>query len=346
MAPALIALAGVLLSGGLAYAQTAKAPVAQKPIVPAAHKPLALQPGPNSTAAKKPKQPHLPPVNPADFTAKTPTKAEVQSFLKTSWGYDPNRIWEVAAIMKTKAPGVHRVVIFVAEKNHPRVGRVQFFVTPDGHHLIPGGNIISFAANPFQHARQVLLQKANGPWEGGKSRTHELVEFADMECPHCKAAQPTIAKLRKDFPNAHYVFENFPLVQIHPEAFLAADYGDCVAKAGGNSAFFKYVDSVFANQSNLTPKDGQTTVDNAVKAAGLNPAKIAACAKSPAGKAAVEASMKLGNELNVDETPTLYADGRPVPIDRVPYKLLKQIVQYQFSLDHSSPASTAASASK
>lgn len=318
-------VAGVLATAGMAHAQATNTPAAPAPS--------------SSQAAKPPQQPHFPPVNPANFTATSPTKAEVQGFLKSSWGYDPNRIWEVAAILKTQAPGISKVVVFVAEKNHPKVGDIQFFVTPDGKHLIAGDSIVPFGADPFQEARELLQKNANGPWLGGASKTHQLVEFADLECPHCKEAQPTMAKLRKDFPNAHYVFENFPLVQVHPEAFTAAAYGECVAKAGGNAAFFKYVDDVFANQDKLTPADGKTTLANAVKAAGQDPAKIATCAASPAGKAAVEASMKLGQELHVDETPTLYVDGRPVPVGAMPYSMLKQIVQYQFSRDHATTAS-------
>ncbi len=39
-----------------------------------------------------------------------------------------------------------------------------------------------------------------------------LVEFADLQCPHCKEAQGTMDQLVKDFPNARVVFQSFPLV--------------------------------------------------------------------------------------------------------------------------------------
>lgn len=311
-------ITGVLATTGIAHAQAAKTPEAPAP-------------APSSTAAKTPQ---LPPVNPANFTASSPSKAEVDSFLKASWGYDSNRKYEVAAIVKTQAPGVSKIVIFVTEKGQSRIGSISFFVTPDGKHLIAGNSILGFAADPFAHDRAILQQQANGPSLDSSSRNHELVEFADMECPHCKEAQTTMAQLRKDFPNARFVFENFPLYEIHPEALLAAEYSDCVAKAGGNAAFFKFVDNVFANQDKLTPADGKATLNAAATAAGQDATKIAACAASPAAKTAVEASINLGKELNVDETPTLYVDGRPLPVNAVPYNVLKQIVAYQFSMDH------------
>lgn len=322
-------IVGLTAASGTAHAQAAKSLAAPTPNLA------------SSQASSAAKQPHLPPVNPANFTATSPSKAEVQSFLKASWGYDPNRIYEVAAILKTQAPGVSKVVVFVAEKNHPKVGTIGFFVTPDGNHLIAGGSVLPFSADPYAKARVIVQKEANGPWMDSTSRNHELVEFADLECPHCKEAQPVMKKLRADFPHARFVVELFPLVNIHPEAFIAADYADCVAKAGGNKAFFKFIDNVFENQDKLTPKDGKATLNAAATAAGQDPAKIAACAASPAGKAAVEASMKLGEKLHVDSTPTLFVDGRPVPAMGMPYSMLKQLVAYQFSKDQADTATAA-----
>ena len=193
------------------------------------------------TASATPEAPAFPPPNPRFFTADQPTKNTVDAFLRASWGYDTNRVWQVEGIQKTAAPGVSKVTIFVAQKNNPKqTATLVFFVTPDGKHLI-SNEVLPFGAHPFEENHQILETQAKGPSKGGPATAPlQLVEFADFECPHCKEAQPTIAKLLQDFPNAHYVFENFPLVNIHPEAYKAAAYGVCVAKLGGNEAFFKF----------------------------------------------------------------------------------------------------------
>lgn len=317
-----LALPALLLAGALALPGRALAQDAAPQAAPAA-----------PTAAEMATLPHLPPVNAQNFKAASPTKDQVEAFLKTSWGYDSNRVYEVYAILPTPAPGVSKVIVFVGEKGHQQLAGLTFFITPDGHYLIANNTVIPFGAHPFAAARQILQKDANGAWQGSASREHELVEFADFQCPHCKAAQPIAKKLIADFPNAHYVYQPFPLVNIHPEAFKAANYGNCVTKLGGNAAFFKYADSVFANQDALFT-DTDKTLDDAVTAAGLAPAKVAACAASPAGKAAVEADLKLATDLNVDETPTLFIDGRPVPMDGLPYSELKKVIAYQFSLDN------------
>jgi protein-disulfide isomerase len=322
-------MAGIIVSatGVLAQSEPPSAPAPQS---------LPSAPG---AAAQTPQEtePKFPPIDQANFTAGSPTKDEVDAFLKTSWGYDSNRVWEVVAIQKTAAPGVSKVSALVAEKPNPQMADFTFLVTPDGHHLISsdqsGSIILDFAANPYANNFRVLQQRANGPSQGASAKQFELVEFADFQCPHCKEAQPVIEKLLKDFPQAHYVFESFPLVNIHPQAFKAAVFGECVSQLGGSDPFFKYADSVFAGQESLAGQGAEQALRNAVTAAGLDPDKVASCADSEPAKNAVHASMQLAYDLNVDQTPWLFIDGRGLPLLEVPYEQLKKIIEWQFSLD-------------
>jgi protein-disulfide isomerase len=303
-----------------------------QPEQPSAPAPQESAPGPTAQAA--PAEPQFPPADAANFTAAEPTKAEVEAFLKTFWGYDPNRVWEVYGIQKTEAPSVSKVTILVAEKQAgQQANTLVFFVTPDGKHLIAQDAVLDFGAHPFTNKYRILQERATGPSRGATTKQFEMVEFADFQCPHCKDAQPIAEKLIQDFPQAHFVFENFPLVNIHPEAYKAATWGACVAEQSGNDAFFKYADSVFDAQNALAGQGADQALRNAANAAGADPDKIAACAESPAGKAAVDESMRLGQELNVDETPMLFVDGRAVRMMGVSYEQLKTIVEYQFSLD-------------
>ncbi|HEX3435213.1 MAG TPA: thioredoxin domain-containing protein [Pseudacidobacterium sp.] len=284
-------------------------------------------------AAPVPGTPQFPPIDAANFTASTPTKDTVNAFLHQFWGYDPDRVWQVQAIQKTAAPGVSKITVLAAQKTNPQqVGSLQFFTTPDGQHLI-ANEVMPFGERPFDAAHKTLLASASGPSQGAASKDLLLVEFADFQCPHCKEAQPTVQKLLADFPNAHYVFENLPLTSIHPEANKAALYGVCVAKLGGNDAFFKFADSVFTNQASLTPEAADTTLKDAVTKSGVDAAKVAACAESPEAKSAVEGSIRLAQELNVNETPTLFINGRGLPLNSAPYETLKKIIEFQMQID-------------
>lgn len=274
----------------------------------------------------------FPPVNLKNFTADSPTTAEVNAFLKVVWGFDDNRIWSVAAIQKTAAPGVARVVVYAADKTQPgKVSQNEFFITPDGKHAIAGA-VVDFGATPFAARRALLHQQANGPAEGAASKDLLLVEFSDLLNERSKEAQDTINNLLKDIPQARLVFENLP-ADGSPYAFRAAAVGVCVRKEKGDAAFLTYVQGVFAKQKGLTPATVEPALNAAAAAAGADKKTTEACAVSPATKADVEASIALGAAAGVDAAPALVVNGRILPPTAVPYDTLKRIVAYQAQLD-------------
>jgi protein-disulfide isomerase len=267
------------------------------------------------------------------FTASSPSLATVDGFLTAIWGFDPLRIWRVEAIQSTMAPGVSKVVVFVSERRPgAQVRSVVFFTTPDGNHAIAENAVISFGPKPFAENRAKLEQRADGPARGAASKELLLVEFADLQCPHCKEAQTTMDQIAKDFPKARIVVQSYPLVTKHPFAFQAAEYGYCVAQKS-NDAYFAYADAVFATQASLTADDGVKTLNAAVTKAGLDPAAVAACAATDATKAKVTASLKLGEELGVSETPMLAINGHLVPLTNTSYGTLRSVIVFQAQQD-------------
>lgn len=293
-----------------------------------------VPPAPAAPSAPAPvAAPVFPKIDPANFTAASPARETVDAFLRNSWGYDDTRIWQVAAILKTPVEGVSKVIIYLGDKTgKQKPSGISFFVLADGKHIVAGDEIIPFGEHPFADYKAIAALRADGPYRGGAAKDLEIVEFADFQCPHCKEAQANMDKLSVDFPKARIVFQNYPLPQ-HPEAAHAAAYGVCVAKQGGSTAFFTFAAAVFDGQDGLASPDGATlTLNSAVTKAGLDPAKIAECAKLPATVATVEASVKLAKDLNVNQTPTLVVNGRQVPAN-APYDTIKQILQYQVKLD-------------
>lgn len=307
----------------------------QVPAAPPQDAPAASQDQP---AAPAPKAPVFPKPDPVNFTAPAPTPDAVNAFLKTSWGYDTDRIWQVQAILKTAVDGISKVVVLIGSKNgNQKPAVLQFFALPDGTHIIAGEEILPFGPHPYAGYRAMLQEKADGPYRGNASKDLELVEFADFQCPHCKEAQANMDKLAVDFPKARIVFQNYPLVNIHPSAMTAAEYGACVTKLGGSTAFFQFANAVFDGQEGLATADGATlTLNSAVSKSGLDAAKaaqVAACTTTPEIVAQVTASVKLAQALNINQTPTLMVNGRQVPIGGLPYETLKQIVEYQEKQD-------------
>jgi protein-disulfide isomerase len=304
---------------------------ANPPDAPAAQSGAPPQ-SPSPSAAPRQLQP-MPPPDPANFTAASPAKETVAAFLRASWGYDESRIAQVQAIQPTQVQGISRVTVLVEEKGSQQTqpSVLSFLTLPDGKHLIANDEILPFGARPFDNYREILERDAKGPSRGPANAPLQLVEFSDFQCPHCKEAQPTVDQLLKDYPQAHFVSQVFPLRTIHSEAEKAAENGVCVAKIGGNDAFFKYTDAVYANQAQLTPGASAQALASAVKAAGVDEAKVTACVADPSTKAAVDASLKVGDEVGVNQTPTLFVNGRMLPLGGFPYDQLKKIVDYDLS---------------
>jgi len=325
--------AGVAALAVLAFPVVTSFAQEQVPPAPAQAPQAAQGQAPSAPAPTTPQA--FPKPDPANFTASSPSKETVDAFLRTSWGYDESRYWQVEEIAKTQVDGVSKVVVYVGDKSGKQKPQaLQFFALPDGKHIIAGDSILSFGENPFAAIRAQLQQRADGPYKGSSSKELLLVEFADFQCPHCKDAQANMEKLATDFPKARIVFQNYPLEKIHPEAKRAASYGVCVAKLGSSQAFFQFAGAVFEGQDGLGTADGATlTLNSAVTKAGLDPAKISACAGTPETDKEVESSVKLAEDVDVNQTPMLIVNGRQLPVNQIPYDTLKQIILYQAKLD-------------
>ena len=337
----LAALGAVMGFGAVSGAQTAGGSV-RTPLPPATGQAPASPGSPQSNAnaasqAQAPTAPvgpiKFPDVDSNNFTAASPTKETVNSFLTAVWGLDANREWRIAGIQPASVPGFVRVEVFVGDKRQPtRVGSYNFLITPDGKHAVQG-DLAPFGAKPFEEVRATLQQRADGPARGAASKDLELVEFSDLQCPNCKAAQGTMDDLARDFPQARIVFQNLPLPSVHPFAMQAAEVGNCVRQAKGDAAFFVYAKKIYDTQTDLTPEKADATLRAGVTAAGADPAAVMTCSTQPGTRTAVEASMKLAADLGITGTPTLVINGRTVPLGQVPYAALKNVVVYQGKLD-------------
>ncbi len=254
-----------------------------------------------------------------------PSQATVNAFLQHMFGYDPEIKWQIVAIKPSPANGVSEIDVVLSNPQGQQSQKL--FITPDQKFAF-AGDMIPFGPNPFgpNHA---LLQKANGPAHGPANAALTIVEFGDLQCPSCKAAQPTVDKLLADIPNARLVFEQFPLTQIHNWAMKAAEYGQCIAEQS-NDLFFKFMKNVYQQQEQITAENADEKLAAAATAAGANAQAAAACAKLPATTAKIQQAMDLGKELDVTGTPTLFLNGRKVAtVNQLPYEVLKAIAEYQ-----------------
>ncbi len=85
--------------------------------------------------------------------------------------------------------------------------------------------------------------------QGDPDAALTLLEYGDYECPHCGRAHPIVKRVQKHFGRRlRFVFRNFPLTQIHPQAQTAAETAEF---AGANGRFWEMHDLIFENQDRL-----------------------------------------------------------------------------------------------
>lgn len=260
---------------------------------------------------------------PAADSGRLPSEAEVDAFMKATFGYDAQLTWKIVSIKPSEAEGLAEVTVQISGPQGQ--GGQKFFVSQDGKHAVVG-EIIPFGAHPFEQTRRTLEKKATGPARGPANAPVLIVEFSDLQCPHCKEASPTIERMLKENPDIRFVSQNFPLPS-HNWAMKAALYADCVARAS-NDAYWKFVDGVFAAQNEITADNVDQKLTDVADKAGVKGSEMATCAAQPETESRVQASVELGKAVDVNATPTLFINGRPVGVSGNNYDALKQIVDF------------------
>jgi protein-disulfide isomerase len=253
-----------------------------------------------------------------------PSEETVNSFLQQTFGYEPQASWKISSIKPASAAGLAEVDVVLASPKGQQSSR--FYVTADGAHAVVG-EIIPFGAKPFDAMKNKLEKGITGPSRGPKNAAVTIVEFGDLQCPACKAAQPAIEALVAAEPNARFVFQNFPL-EMHNWAAKAAAYADCVAQAS-NDAFWKFVAKTYETQSDITAENADEKLTAIADGAGVKGAEIATCASTPIPKAHVDASIALGKSVGVTGTPTLFINGRTIGnVPQIPAATLKELADF------------------
>ncbi|HSH45986.1 MAG TPA: thioredoxin domain-containing protein [Longimicrobiales bacterium] len=165
---------------------------------------------------------------------------------------------------------------------------------------------------------EALYEQATPIRLGADDAPVKIVEFADYQCPGCRAfglqVKPRIMPYIED-GRAQFVFYDFPLGGAHVHAFLAARAARCAGEQelGGQGGYWTYHDKLYQEQSSWSPR--QSVVDDFVDYAeevGLDRGAFDSCLRSDRFADVVTANRLLGEELGVRSTPTVLVNNRQV----------------------------------
>ncbi len=152
--------------------------------------------------------------------------------------------------------------------------------------------------------RSEIGVETTDPSLGSTSAPVTLIEFSDFQCPFCQRVEPTLKRLRTTYGDKlRIVWKDFPLTQIHPQAFKAGEAAHC---AGEQGKYWEYHDQLFANQQALQPADLKKHAADL----GLDATKFGACLDESKYGERVRDGVSQGSQLGVNSTPTVFINGR------------------------------------
>jgi len=121
--------------------------------------------------------------------------------------------------------------------------------------------------------RTTITVNPDDPSEGKADAPVTVVEYSDFQCPFCLRVMPTLKQLRAKYGDRmRLVWKDFPLTQIHPQAFVAAQAGNCAREA----------------------------------------AQFNQCLDMSKYEARVQDAIRAGGRLGIQSTPTVYVNGRMI----------------------------------
>lgn len=155
----------------------------------------------------------------------------------------------------------------------------------------------------------------------------EIIEYTDFQCPFCQRhflqTFPQIKAQYIDTGQVHYVFKDFPLTSIHPQAFIASEAARCAHDQG---AYLEMHDLLFEQQNEWSGRaDADTVFSSYAAELGLDGDTFAACLSSHTHETAVQTDMDEAINLGIRGTPAFFVNGNFVN-GAQPFNVFSQII--------------------
>lgn len=150
------------------------------------------------------------------------------------------------------------------------------------------------------------LTTDDDPRLGSADALLTIVEFADFQCPYSKEVSYVLRRVAELYGDSvRVIYRDYPLVDVHPDALLAAIAGEC---ADAQEQFWAYHDKLFANQGDLS----RGALIAYAEQIGLNTERFEACLDAVRQSEEVAEDMVDGAAVGVIGTPTFFFNGRMV----------------------------------
>ena len=176
-----------------------------------------------------------------------------------------------------------------------------------------------------KNVRRYDVRNDGAPAIGPDTAPITIVEFSDYQCPYCiRWYTEVYGRLMSTYKDKiRFVYRDFPLYSIHPEAQPAAEAADC---AGEQNAYYAFHDALFSEKNGL----GTDAYTQYATDLGLNVDQFSKCLSERRFKDEVETDSTYGSSIGVSSTPTFFINGMAV-VGAQPFEVFQQVIDSELA---------------
>ncbi len=177
----------------------------------------------------------------------------------------------------------------------------------DSHRMKTAGGITADSGGPaWSDSDSPISVTSQDPVWGNRSAPVTIVTFSDFQCPFCSKVEPSLDQVKTAYgpDKVRIVWKNQPL-PMHDKAKPAGEAAQVVFMLKGSDAFWKFHDTAFKNQQQLSPESYEKWA--VASGVDLNAFKAAMAAHKGAKK--VEDDMQVANKAGANGTPAFRING-------------------------------------
>ena len=237
------------------------------------------------------------------------------SLIRDQFKLNPSISLTAGDLGPSKYPGF--LTTQVTASNGTQTSKQDFFVTSDKKFLSFSNQIYRLNVDPRQEVLRTISLK-DQPTQGSANAPVTIVEYADLECPSCARMHQYLESdfMPKYGAKVRVVFKEFPL-PMHQWSTYGAVANECAYQMDP-SKYVPYRTTIFQHQNDVDAVQANSSQVRELllgygQQVGLDRAKLGVCYDSQASKPRVEAGRKEGEDLGVNQTPTVYVNGRYFP---------------------------------
>ena len=189
-------------------------------------------------------------------------------------------------------------------------------------------------ATPQTTLQPLIVSFDDDPIRGDPNAPITIVEFSDFQCPFCaRFHSNTFPQIEQNYLSTgkvNFVYRDFPIDSIHPNARPAALASEC---ADDQEEFWGYHDKLFENQiewQSLDPQTGIDTFKEYAQELGLNVDDFNSCLDSKKHSQEINNDLQDGREYGVTGTPAFFIGNEKIGFIKIsgaqPYSIFQRVL--------------------